>query len=276
MPAPYSGDHSSLFDANTDYDDDFYDQQEGTPTPTPTLSTHRYPPPHYDQPSTAASSSSSSFSPAFFSAPSTSTLAGAFPSALPKLEHISLKALPALLERQTQHFVQGLAAGTAAMAPAHSASADGAGAGAASFRDSIDERSRRSDEQDTPQLRNAHNHIRPPPPILESLAAGNDEGGLSSVHEQTVTPYLLKLSLVAGTSGLLFGWDTGICAGLLVAIKGDLGHPLSAGEQELVVSATTGEQSRRRYIFEVSGIMANLISTSHLSPCFQSVQSLAL
>ncbi|PWN17919.1 hypothetical protein BCV69DRAFT_253510 [Microstroma glucosiphilum] len=114
---------------------------------------------------------------------------------------------------------------------------------AAPFRDSIDdgtdERSRLGEAQDTPHPPRSQSRIRPPAPILASLNAGNDEGGLSSSHEQTLTPYLLKLSLVAGTSGLLFGWDTGICAGLLVAIKGDLGHPLSAGEQELVVSATT-------------------------------------
>lgn len=58
-------------------------------------------------------------------------------------------------------------------------------------------------------------------------------------RDGTLTAYLLKLSLVAGCSGLLFGWDTGVASGVLVAIKSDLGHPLSAGEQELIVSATT-------------------------------------
>lgn len=237
MPSPRSGTRSPLFDADDEYDYG-YEQQESTPTPT--LSSHRYPPRHYQSPGTAASSSS-----AFFSAPSTSTLGGAFPSALPKLEHISLKALPALLERQTQHFVEGLAAGTAAMAPAPSASASSATG--TPFRDSSDDGADEclgfGEDQNTPQPRSSR--IRPPP-ILESLAASNDEiGGLSSAQEQTLTPYLLKLSLVAGTSGLLFGWDTGICAGLLVAIKGDLGHPLSAGEQELVVSATTGKQKAK-------------------------------
>lgn len=67
------------------------------------------------------------------------------------------------------------------------------------------------------------------------------EGDLVWSRDGTLTTYLLKLSLVAGCSGLLFGWDTGVAAGVLVAIKSDLGHSLSAGEQELVVSATTGE-----------------------------------
>ncbi|CAO1629124.1 unnamed protein product [Parajaminaea phylloscopi] len=57
--------------------------------------------------------------------------------------------------------------------------------------------------------------------------------------DEVLTPYLVKVSLLAGCSGLLFGWDTGIAAGMLVAIKGDLGHPLTAGEQEMIVSATT-------------------------------------
>ncbi|KDN42873.1 hypothetical protein K437DRAFT_269288 [Tilletiaria anomala UBC 951] len=33
--------------------------------------------------------------------------------------------------------------------------------------------------------------------------------------------------------------DTGVVAGMLVAIKSDLGHDLSSGEQELIVSGTT-------------------------------------
>lgn len=53
------------------------------------------------------------------------------------------------------------------------------------------------------------------------------------------TPYLGRLTAVACLLGLQFGWDTGIAAGMLVAIRDDLGHPLSAGEQELIVSSTT-------------------------------------
>ncbi|PWN35820.1 general substrate transporter [Meira miltonrushii] len=63
---------------------------------------------------------------------------------------------------------------------------------------------------------------------LADLAAG---GGY--------TPYLGRLTAVACLLGLQFGWDTGIAAGMLVAIRDDLGHPLSAGEQEVIVSSTT-------------------------------------
>lgn len=53
------------------------------------------------------------------------------------------------------------------------------------------------------------------------------------------TAYLGRLTAVACLGGLQFGWDTGIAAGMLVAIHDDLGHSLSAREQEVIVSATT-------------------------------------
>ncbi len=53
------------------------------------------------------------------------------------------------------------------------------------------------------------------------------------------TQYLTRLSLIACLSGLQFGMDTGVASGMLVAIHDDLGHVLSSGEQELIVSATT-------------------------------------
>ncbi|UZJ57439.1 hypothetical protein CBS101457_006759 [Exobasidium rhododendri] len=53
------------------------------------------------------------------------------------------------------------------------------------------------------------------------------------------TPYLGRLTAVACLGGLQFGWDTGVAAGMLVAIHQDLGHTLSASEQEIIVSSTT-------------------------------------
>lgn len=64
-----------------------------------------------------------------------------------------------------------------------------------------------------------------------ALAAALGAGGY--------TPYLGRLTAVACLGGLQFGWDTGIAAGMLVAIHQDLGHSLSAMEQEFIVSATT-------------------------------------
>lgn len=56
---------------------------------------------------------------------------------------------------------------------------------------------------------------------------------------QSSTAYLIRLAGVACLGGLQFGWDTGMASGMLVAIHADLGHELSEGEQELIVSATT-------------------------------------
>ncbi|CAO1626121.1 unnamed protein product [Sympodiomycopsis kandeliae] len=75
--------------------------------------------------------------------------------------------------------------------------------------------------------------------LVHEQAQEDEESELRWSTDGAWTPYLLKLSLVAGCSGLLFGWDTGVASGVLVAFKSDLGHPLSAGEQEFVVSATT-------------------------------------
>ncbi|SPO35350.1 related to myo-inositol transporter [Pseudozyma flocculosa] len=73
--------------------------------------------------------------------------------------------------------------------------------------------------------------------------ATEDEGlisgaGLDENHPSSAS-YLTRLVAVACLGGLQFGWDTGIASGMLVAIRGDLGHELSEGEQELIVSATT-------------------------------------
>lgn len=74
-----------------------------------------------------------------------------------------------------------------------------------------------------------------------SNSAANDEDDMSTLDDTTLSSstYLARLTSVACLGGLQFGWDTGIASGMLVAIHSDLGHPLSEGEQELVVSATT-------------------------------------
>lgn len=71
--------------------------------------------------------------------------------------------------------------------------------------------------------------------------ASTTEEGQATLEEYAggYTPYLGRLTAVACLGGLQFGWDTGIAAGMLVAIHEDLGHTLSAAEQEVIVSATT-------------------------------------
>lgn len=75
----------------------------------------------------------------------------------------------------------------------------------------------------------------------ECDADGRTSVGTSVFDEDAggYTPYLGRLTAVACLGGLQFGWDTGIAAGMLVAIHQDLGHTLSATEQEVIVSATT-------------------------------------
>lgn len=67
----------------------------------------------------------------------------------------------------------------------------------------------------------------------DDLLSPLDDSELSSAS------YLARLTGVACLGGLQFGWDTGIASGMLVAIHADLGHDLTEGEQELIVSATT-------------------------------------
>ncbi|SJX61238.1 related to myo-inositol transporter [Sporisorium reilianum f. sp. reilianum] len=70
-----------------------------------------------------------------------------------------------------------------------------------------------------------HDADDPPNPL--------DDSELSSAS------YLARLTGIACLAGLQFGYDTGVASGMLVAIHADLGHELSEGEQELIVSATT-------------------------------------
>ncbi|GAA97708.1 uncharacterized protein L969DRAFT_91119 [Mixia osmundae IAM 14324] len=56
--------------------------------------------------------------------------------------------------------------------------------------------------------------------------------------EDVSSAFMLRLAVVAGTGGLLFGIDTGIIASVLVTIGDDLGQELSEGQQEMIVSAT--------------------------------------
>ncbi|SPO22525.1 related to myo-inositol transporter [Ustilago trichophora] len=69
----------------------------------------------------------------------------------------------------------------------------------------------------------------------------DDEDNLSALDDSELSSasYLARLTGVACLCSLQFGWDTGIASGMLVAIHADLGHELSEGEQELIVSATT-------------------------------------
>ncbi|KAM0786478.1 hypothetical protein ACM66B_001937 [Microbotryomycetes sp. NB124-2] len=61
--------------------------------------------------------------------------------------------------------------------------------------------------------------------------------------ESVVTPALVRIALVAGLGGLLFGFDTGVVSGALLVIGSDLsgedsnGRPLSATQESWLVSS---------------------------------------
>lgn len=60
-----------------------------------------------------------------------------------------------------------------------------------------------------------------------------------SLADASLTPYVVSLTLCASLSGLLFGYDTGVISGTLVAIRSDLGHALSISEKSAITAATT-------------------------------------
>ncbi|CDR36107.1 hypothetical protein NBRC10512_004988 [Rhodotorula toruloides] len=69
----------------------------------------------------------------------------------------------------------------------------------------------------------------------------DEEDGLEDVDEESegrLTPALIRIAGVAGLGGLLFGFDTGVVSGALVAIGTDLGgRALTLGEETGIVTS---------------------------------------
>ncbi len=70
-----------------------------------------------------------------------------------------------------------------------------------------------------------------PPDVLEQL---------DSIEQTKAGLYSWLVTATADLGGLLFGYDTGIIAAVLVCIGSDLGHSLSSNEKELITSITSG------------------------------------
>ncbi|EPY50939.1 MFS myo-inositol transporter [Schizosaccharomyces cryophilus OY26] len=76
--------------------------------------------------------------------------------------------------------------------------------------------------------------------VVLSLDPDNpvDETSPKEFHEEKISSWIWILSTVAGISGLLFGYDTGVISGALAVIGSDLGSELSSKQRELITSAT--------------------------------------
>ncbi|KAI0967921.1 general substrate transporter [Xylaria arbuscula] len=63
---------------------------------------------------------------------------------------------------------------------------------------------------------------------------------LDSIEQTKAGVYSWLVTATAALGGLLFGYDTGIIAAVLVYIGSDLGHTLSSNENKLITSITSG------------------------------------
>ncbi|KAI5925577.1 general substrate transporter [Camillea tinctor] len=63
---------------------------------------------------------------------------------------------------------------------------------------------------------------------------------LDAIEETKTGKFAWLVSITAGIGGMLFGYDTGIIAAVLLYIDQDLGHTLDSQEKELITSITSG------------------------------------
>lgn len=76
----------------------------------------------------------------------------------------------------------------------------------------------------------------------ESPRNSIDDNSFISEEGQPTSPnaFIWALSIAAGISGLLFGYDTGVISSTLVSIgPADLSHPLSTLDKSLITSSTS-------------------------------------
>ncbi|RSH79198.1 uncharacterized protein EHS24_001237 [Apiotrichum porosum] len=74
---------------------------------------------------------------------------------------------------------------------------------------------------------------------IEVEMVEDNKGGLTHVAHLVVTKSFIFLVTIAGLSGILFGYDTGIIGSALPMVGADLGHELSYVEQEIITAGCT-------------------------------------
>jgi MFS transporter, SP family, solute carrier family 2 (myo-inositol transporter), member 13 len=72
------------------------------------------------------------------------------------------------------------------------------------------------------------------------LAEHAELDALDTIELTRTGKYAWLVAVTAGVGGFLFGYDTGIISAVLVYLHSDLGHVLTAGENELITSITSG------------------------------------
>jgi SP family myo-inositol transporter-like MFS transporter 13 len=75
---------------------------------------------------------------------------------------------------------------------------------------------------------------------VDDAHAVEDEDPALSIEQgqASLTVWLITFTVAMG--GFLFGYDTGVISAVLVNLENDLGHALTANEQELITSITSG------------------------------------
>ena len=75
---------------------------------------------------------------------------------------------------------------------------------------------------------------------LEKINSEDETPFLDGIEETKPGAWVWLCTLTAAIGGLLFGYDTGVISGVLVAIGNGLGGPLTDSEKEMITSLTSG------------------------------------
>ncbi|KAL9601321.1 MAG: hypothetical protein Q9219_002616 [cf. Caloplaca sp. 3 TL-2023] len=105
----------------------------------------------------------------------------------------------------------------------------------------------------------------------DSLETFTDSFVSDESHVSSPSNFIWALSVAAGISGMLFGYDTGVISSTLVSIGSDLSHPLSTLDKSLVTSSTSlfaliasplagllADQLGRRYVILAADVLFTL------------------
>ena len=80
-------------------------------------------------------------------------------------------------------------------------------------------------------------------PLIEDSEHGFSDHAQDDISRESdatsPSTFIWALTITAGISGLLFGYDTGVISSTLVSLGNDLGHPLTTLDKSLITSCTS-------------------------------------